>query len=519
MEYADLIDEVLPRSVTRRERVTLLFSVMVISVCAITYELIIGTLSSYLLGDTVAQFSFTIGFFLAAMGIGSWASRFVTTQEVRAFVIVELATGFFGGICAFFLYSVFALDSRLYYPAMLAITLALGVCIGLEIPLLTRIVANRTDLGQALADILSIDYLGALIASIAFPILLLPTLGVTQTSFLMGGLNIAAAALALNLFAYRLSRRWVMTLWGAVGALGLLMVVGGVGGVRVVDLLEQRLYDAAVIYRVQSPYQRIIITRGRGDDYRLYIDGNIQFSSRDEYRYHEMLVHPLMAAARHREQVLILGGGDGLAARELLKYDDIQHITIVDLDPAITDLARENPILRRINADALYDPRVQVVNADAYKFIEDSDVLYSAVIIDLPDPNNESLSKLYSLPFYRLLRSRLAADGVFITQATSPYFSREAFWTIVTTIEASGFEAVPLRADVPSFGEWGFVMAAPVRTPALRLDPTIERRWLTDDVLQYATLFDPDTARVPAEVNTLDNPVLNRVYINGWREW
>ncbi|MEL6152283.1 MAG: polyamine aminopropyltransferase, partial [Chloroflexota bacterium] len=212
-----------PAQVTPRERATLLTSVLIISICALTYELIIGTLSSYLLGDSVTQFSFTIGFFLFAMGIGSLISRVIKVNELRYFIIVELLTGLFGGLSAIILYTVFSLVGQFYYPAMIAVIMSVGICIGLEIPLLTRIVANRAHLGKALADILSVDYLGALLASLAFPIILLPILGVTLTAFLMGLFNVVAAGLVLSLFSYRLPRAWVRSTWVALGGVGALM--------------------------------------------------------------------------------------------------------------------------------------------------------------------------------------------------------------------------------------------------------------------------------------------------------
>jgi spermidine synthase len=273
-----------------------------------------------------------------------------------------------------------------------------------------------------------------------------------------------------------------------------------------------------IIHRQQTPYQRIVITRNN-DDVRLFLDGNLQLSSRDEYRYHEVLVHPVMSAARSHETVLVLGGGDGAVARELLKYEDVQRIIIVDLDPEVTELARTSPLLRKINADALSDPRVTIVNADAYRYLEESSDVYPVVIIDLPDPNNESLSKLYSQQFYRLLRQHIAPDGAFITQATSPYFVREAFWMIANTIEASDFHIVPLHTYVPSFGEWGFVIGTPLKTPQLTVDESLSLRYLTPDVLNSVLIFDPDIAHLKTDINTLDRAVLVQAYQRGWLLW
>lgn len=504
--------------VTPRERATLLVSVLIISVCALVYELIVGTLSSYLLGDSVTQFSITIGLFLFAMGMGALLSRRIRRDELRWFIIVELLTGLFGGAAAGILYAVFSVGPAYYYPLMICLIFAIGICIGLEIPLLTRIVADRTNLSKALADVLSIDYIGALLGSLAFPLVLLPTLGVNQTGFLMGLFNIAVATLNLVVFRDKLTARAARGLWLAAGIFSVIMLLGVVFSSQFVRFFEQQLYGDLIVYREQSTYQRLIITRD-GRDTRLYIDGNLQFSSRDEYRYHEMLVHPLMNAVRSRETVLVLGGGDGMVAREVLKYDDVQQVIIVDLDPAMTEMARSYAPVVEINGGVLSDPRVTIINTDAYKYIQESDDLHSVIIIDLPDPNNEGLSKLYSLPFYRLLLERLTPDGAFITQATSPYFVRWAFWSIAHTIEAAGFVTVPLHTYVPSFGEWGFVLGSPRRLPTLEVPEGITLRYLSAEVLDAALTFDADIAEVPAEINTLDNPILPRYYEQGWEEW
>lgn len=507
-------------TITRRERATLLTAVLVISVCALTYELIIATLSSYLLGDSVTQFSFTIGFFLFAMGIGSLMSRKIKRHTLRWFIIVELCVALFGGTSAVLLYAVFSTVYVYYYAVMIVISLAIGICVGLEIPLLTRIVADRNALSEALSDVLSIDYLGALIGSIAFPVILLPLLGVTQTAFLMGLLNIFVGIMILRVFRHKLAPKWSTRLWILGGSVAAIMVIGSLFSTDLTRILEQQLYSATVVYTEQTAYQRIVIT-ARGDDYRLFINGNIQFSTLDEYRYHEMLVHPVMNASRSHERVLVLGGGDGFVARELLKYADVQEIVVVDLDPAITDLARNLPILERFNADSLDDERVTILNEDAFNFIQDGTDIFNVIIIDLPDPNNESLSKLYSDSFYRLLRRRLSPDGAFVTQSTSPYFARRSFWTINNTIQAADFNTLPLHTHVPTFGEWGFIIGTPLTLQEITLPTDLDFRYLTAEAFASAQYFDPDLAYSDAydDINTLDNPILPRYYEQDWRRW
>ncbi len=504
--------------ISPRERTALLVSVLIIAICALTYELIVGTLSSYLLGNSVTQFSLTIGLFLFAMGIGALISRRIKANEVRWFILVEIVIGIFGGFSATILYAVFAVTDFYYYTVMVGLILVIGACIGLEIPLLTRMVANRDEINNALADVLSFDYLGSLVAALAFPLFLLPLLGVTQTAFLMGLFNLAVAGIILAMFRKHLPRRARLELMGVLGFFTLAMLVGFVNSNTIFGFFEQQLYQGRIIYTEQTPYQRIVITRS-GEDVRLFLEGNLQFSSRDEYRYHEMLVHPVMSVARSHEKVLVLGGGDGMVARELLKYDDVQEIIVVDLDPAMTDLATEYPLIRDLSGNALSDPRVTVINTDAYKFIQETDDLYPVVIIDLPDPNNESLSKLYSEQFYKILRTKITPDGAFVTQATSPYFVRQAYWSIAHTIEASDFKILTLHTYVPSFGDWGYVIGAPELEPQVEVPPNLELRYLTDEILTAAQFFDPDIAEVDADVSTLDNPVLVRYYEKGWRQW
>jgi spermidine synthase len=268
----------------------------------------------------------------------------------------------------------------------------------------------------------------------------------------------------------------------------------------------------------QTPYQRIVLTRW-GDDVRLYLDGNLQFSSQDEHRYHELLVHPAMSLSRSREAVLVLGGGDGPAAREILKYDDVRRLVLVDIDPAMTELARVHPALLAINERALLDPRVELVHQDAYEYLEETAGQFGAIIIDLPDPNNESLGKLYTRAFYKMVRRHLAVGGVMASQATSPYFANQAYWCIVHTAADVGLQTLPYHVYVPSFGDWGFFVAAEHRLQAERFFLHVPTRYLNADLWSAGLLFDPDIAEVETEINTLDSQVVLGYYERGWKRW
>ena len=298
----------------------------------------------------------------------------------------------------------------------------------------------------------------------------------------------------------------------------LLLVATLFAATPMIDLFESTLYRDEVIHAEQSPYQRIVLTRFR-DDLRLYLDGSLQASSRDEYRYHESLVHPVMSLTASRERVLVLGGGDGLVTKQVLRYADVRSVTVVDIDPAMTRLAREHPALRELNGDSFADPRVTVVNADAYTYLAESSDLWGAILVDFPDPRSEPLVKLYSVSFYGLLRRHLARGGVAATQATSPLFARQAFWCIVTTAEAAGLTALPYHAYVPSFGEWGFVLLAEHRVAPETIRLSVETRFLTDALLPTLFHFPSDMARLEATPSRLDTPTILPYYERGWSRW
>ena len=492
----------------------LLLSVFIVASCGLAYELIAGALSSYLLGDSVMQFSTVIGTYLFAMGIGSWLSRFIERNLIARFVQIELMVGVLGGFSAAGLFFLFVWFSAPFKLALYLVVMALGVLVGLEIPLIMRILKRDLSFKDVVSQVLTFDYLGALAVSILFPLLLVPHLGLVRSGLLFGLLNVVVALWALWLFREQLH--------GAVGlkaqafASLTALALGFAGAGQFTSFAEAHLYADAIVHAESSPYQRIVLTRWK-DDLRLFLNNNLQFSSRDEYRYHEALVHPGLATLPGAKRVLVLGGGDGLAVREILKYPQIESVTLVDLDPAMTRLFSTAPPLRKLNEEALQSPKVRIVNADALQWLEGSDELFDFVVVDFPDPSNFAIGKLYSAAFYRLLDKHLTAGALAVIQSTSPLYARQSFWCVVTTLESVGFTATPYHALVPSFGEWGFVLAGKraYRPPAKYEAPT---RFLTPETTPALFEFPKDMARVDAEVNRLNNQVLVRYFENEWRQ-
>jgi spermidine synthase len=407
------------------------------------------------------------------------------------------------------LYAAFAY-ADLYQPAMLLCAGATGLLVGCEIPLLLTLMqrVRAQAPGASVADLLAADYLGAVVAGVAFPLVMLPLLGQIQTALAVGALNAVAGVAVLWLFARELRPGVRRALAGLLVAALAGLAAGAAAAGDFEVTARQRLFDDPIIHAERTRYQEIVMTEGMGGrDLRLFLNGDLQFSSRDEYRYHEALVHPAMAGP-HRS-VLVLGGGDGLAAREVLRHSGVERLVQVELDPAMTRLARDDERLRTLNAGSLQDPRVEVVTADAFTWLRTVQERFDVVIADFPDPDDAATAKLYSLEMYDGLRRRaLAPGGRLVVQSGSPYFAREAFWSIERTVAEAGWRTVPYHVDVPSFGDWGFVLAAPGRTPALRLDTGPRLRFLSSDVLRAASVFPPDRARPEVRVNTLDRPIL-----------
>ena len=501
-----------PAPAPRPVEVALLASVFVVAACGLVYELAAGALASYILGDSVLQFSTVIGTYLFAMGIGSWLSRFFERQLPAHFLRIELLVALVGGSLPAVLFIANAYTPGAFRTLLYLLVLAVGVLVGLEIPLVMRILKRNIALKDLVSQVLTFDYLGALAVSIAFPLVLVPQLGLIRTGLLFGLMNAAVALWALWMFRHEL-RRLRAHVAACVMTIALLGAAFA-GAQQITTLAEEKLYQDPVVFAATSAYQRIIVTHGRAG-HRLFLNGNLQFAERDEYRYHEALVHPAMAAHGAPRKVAVLGGGDGMAVREILRYPGVESVTLVELDPNMTRLFSTHEALTRLNGGSLTSPKVHIVNTDAFRWLQDSDDMFDVIVVDFPDPTNFSIGKLYTSSFYAALEQRLAASGYAVVQTTSPLVARQSFWTVAATIESVGLAIAPYHANVPSFGEWGFVIAGrrPYRLPT---ELPAGLRFLDSASLPQLFDFPRDMARVPAEVNRLSNQVLVTTYEREW---
>lgn len=497
----------------------LLISVIVIATCGLVYELIAGTAASYLLGDSVTQFSTVIGCYLFAMGAGSWISKYVTRNLIGYFVRIEILVGLAGGCSAMILFLLF--DQVASFRVLLYFLVAvIGVLVGAEIPLLLRILKDRFEFRDLVSRVLALDYLGALFASVLFPLLLVPYLGLVKSAFLFGMLNTGVAVWAVyalkdEIPALRAHRA------AAIGAL-LMLTFGFVSSEKIMSVAESMAFPGRVIFSQSTPYQRIVLTKA-GQDLRLFLNSNLQFSSVDEYRYHEALVHPAMAAHPAPKSVLVIGGGDGLAVREVLKYEAVEKVTLVDLDPAMTELFSGNELLTALNKGALRSPKVEIVSRDAFIWLrerlnEDDPQKFDVIISDVPDPSNFSIGKLYSRTFFAQIQGIMKKSSLLVVQSTSPLVARKSFWCVNNTMEDAGFKTAPYHAYVPAFGEWGYVLAgfSDYRPPEKFLEGL---RFVTAGTAAQMFSFPPDMARLETKIQRLDDQALVRYFDQEWSEY
>lgn len=531
--------------------------------CGLVLEYILATTSTYILGNAIEQFSVTVGFMLFMMGFASWLQRFFSDAcLIEKFFFVEVLLALVGGFSPLALYAVFGMAADHFALAQYLSFGAVGLLIGLEIPFVLRINEQYSaQLSVNLARILSFDYIGSFLGAIIWVGYLLKHVPILKIGLIVASVNFAIATITLLYFLSQKLVKYPKLCLSAIVMTGALLSVGFACHDSWSIELEQRLYEDKIVTAKTTRYQRLVLTHNaRLQEHRLYINGNLQFSSLDERIYHEFLVHPAMAWVKAPRRVLILGGGDGLALRELLKYPSLEQVLLVDLDPDMTGWAAHNPALSALNGNAFQDARVltvagkavssggskhlfdqqdrsahelerdpdqrrkvrrlarvEVMNIDADRFLDLGErKAWDVILVDLPDPNAIELTKLYSKEFYLRLSRLLAPGGVTVIQATSPYHAKEAFLMIRRTLTAAGLNTLPYHSNIPSFGEWGWLLASP-ETLSRPLPDTfsVPTTHLTPELFAAATVFPKGWLESKyTDINTRLRPLLLDRYLS-----
>lgn len=492
------------------------YSVFIAGLCSIIYELLISATATYFLGDGIKQFSILIGIYLFSMGIGAYISKFFKHKPLDFFIKVEFLLGLIGGISVPLLYFLFVTVSPVTLQILcLAIMFCIGLLTGMEVPLLT-FTDESSDYKDNLSNVLSLDYIGGLIATLLFPFILLPFIGIFYSSLLFGIINILLG-LWLNI---KVVKKRNFTLYFGIFVLLLLVSLTFYAG-NLLKVWDEKIYKSPIVENIQTPYQKIVITQNKdNEDVRLFLNRAIQFSSKDEYRYHEMLVHIPLSLHKKPKTVLILGGGENLASREVLKHKTVNRIDVVDIDSTMFHLAKTNRLLLNINQNAAQNPKVHLIAEDAFSFLKENRKQYDIIIADLPDPSNDAIARLYSKQFFMLARNNLREDGIFVTQSGEIYFSNLAFNCIKNTVAEVFSNVEVYHTYIPSFGDWGYTIATnkPLNKNNHRQFPK-ELKFLNEFQYSSAFTFPNDIDFIKTKINTLDNPVILNYFLDEWNKW
>ena len=484
-------------------------------------EYILSTLATYFLGDSNLQWVMTISLMLFSMGLGARFSKIFEKNLLKVFLLLEFTLSILVSFAPLLVYIASAYTQAI---GVLIYSLAIfvGLLIGMEIPLVIRINDDYEKLRINISNILENDYYGSLLGGIFFALIGLPIFGLIYTPFILGFVNFSVSIVVLIYLweLLQLKERKSITTIGAV--ILILLTVGIFITDPVIRYGEQQKYADKVVYAEQTKYQRIVITQWK-NDYWLYLNSNQQLCTRDEVMYHEPLVHPAMSLHPNPVDVLVLGGGDGCAVREILKYPKVEKIMLVDLDPAMTDLGKTHPILTELNQNSLHNDKVEVLNADGYTYMQEIDDYFDVIIIDLPDPRSVEMGRLYSYEFYKQCYRHLRPGGVIVTQAGSPYFATRAFTCIVETMKSAGFETVPMHNQVITLGEWGWSLGVKqangdVKQKLRNLDFEIPTKWINNEAMSLITSFGKDFypwEKDTVLVNRIHEPVLYKYYLKG----
>ena len=489
----------------------------------IVAEYILSTLATYFLGDSVFQWTMIVSIMLFSMGLGSRISKEIRNNLLERFIFIEFTLSLLVAFVSVITYTASAFYGYVGF-VIYTMSVVIGLLIGMEIPIVVRLNNAFEELRINVSSVLEKDYYGSLLGGMFFAFIGLPYLGLTYTPFILGSINFIVACGLFFMLRSSLDRKLEWRLNAATAGVLILLVGGVFFAERIIRYGEQSRYKDRVVYEEQTRYQKITITRSEEGQW-LFLNGNQQLSSIDEVMYHEPLVHPVMRLSKAPGNVLVMGGGDGGAAREILKYDQVKKITVVDLDPAMTRLGQTHPWLVAMNDNAMNHEKVSIINQDGFNFLEDDRAFYDVIIIDLPDPRTVELGRLYSFEFYKLCFRRLRPHGLIITQAGSPYYAARAFNCIRKTMQAAGFATAPLHNQVVTLGEWGWVLGAKTNDEevlktalqALNFDG-ITTQWINHEAMTLITsfgkkVFPGDADRV--EINKIHNPVLYKYYLDG----
>ncbi|MBL4606840.1 MAG: polyamine aminopropyltransferase [Pseudomonadales bacterium] len=539
----------------------------VLAGCGLIYEYLLSHYAGRILGSVETAIYGMIGIMIVAMGVGSFSAKYFK-NPFTAFACLEVLVAAVGAGSVLVIAAVVGFvvllpqaivetyglpfDINLYgsfikYSADLVsffpffVGFILGFLLGMEIPLIARVreTLHKEHLQHNTGMIYGVDYIGAGLGA-AIWVLFMLRVDITTAASLTASANLLAGLFFLLRYWAYISMP--LFLLFAHVFVALLVALLFALGEDTLTRMSNVLYKDKVVHSESTNYQHFSITerhiKNKATIYSLYINGRLQFASNDEVIYHSMLVYPALYSSARTEKILVIGGGDGLALRDILRWNP-KEVTLVDLDNQLLDffkgefdgdgeLPAYQKALVKLNESSLNHPTVDVINGDAFIEIDqllDAGNSYDAIIVDLPDPSHPDLNKLYSNHFYVRLRQLLAGDGVMAVQSTSPFHAKKAFLSIGKTIRSAGFSSVEqYHQNVPSFGEWGWTIATKMgKSPFERLKNSsstlpVNDAWVTKDLMlaafQFSTHFFSGLPEV--KINKLGSHQLYHYHHQAW---
>jgi len=553
-------DPVPPASSPASGRIrSVLAMTVVLSACSLMYELLIAQTLSLAAGNTVVWYSLSVGIYIGGMGIGAFlCRRRFAAHPWRTLFSVELLLSAIGAAAVptillahslYLYYSVTANEMSVFvfFGVSFAMLLLVGVLSGIELPTLIRIGNAAVVDGEATNRVLGWDYIGSMLAGLLFPLALLPYFNLTVIGFGTAAVNLAVGALVLQRFVAPDERTGGRS-WVAAGVAAVLLL-GIVRSSSIEQYFLKRYYfhtaaaergsplgslaDLPDVYRAYSPYQQIDLVRDPDGFYEgvlfdaystkfrdapetprhrtLFLNGDFQLGSDYEEFYHEWFAHiPMMLRSEVPRDVLVLGAGDGMLIRELVKHEEVRRILHVDLDRALVELAKTDPILTTLNDNALQDPRIETRYGDAFHFVRTSEETFDAIYMDFPYAKDFNLAKLYSREFFHFLKSRLRDGGYAVFDAPGgdylsgtdangdPVLVPFDEWDVYyNTLRSAGFDSIipfhtQLEEDNPRAFEllenWSGVPDF-AEMPDAETRSTARRMWMEAFISRYVASF------------------------------
>lgn len=284
---------------------------------------------------------------------------------------------------------------------------------------------------------------------------------------------------------------------------------------------SQSKFHDKVVYSHTTPFQRIDVTEWKGNHW-FYQDGINQFSSIDSWLYFEPFAHPAMQLVEPGARVLVVGGENGMLARELLKYEGVM-VELIPVDREYLKLSKELSYLKEQHGEVFTETSIHILEGSVFQTLNKSNKAYDVIFVDVPDPIDIELNRYFTKEFYELCHLVLKDKGLLVTQSGSPYFATSAFQSIQKTIGAADFDVVAYHNQVLTLGEWAWTIGAKsgletdVKSALKRLAfDGIETEWLNNEAMQMMLSF--GKAYVTSDdvsINTIKEPVIHQYYNRG----